>query len=870
MVRKILLTAILALLCISAAGAPRYERSINDGWSFHKDRDINVETVSLPHTWNAQDAADDEPGYYRGVGWYEKAVYIDDDLTGKQVFVRFGGANQVLDLYVNGSHAGQHKGGYTSFVFDISDCVRAGGNNFRIKLDSSHDENIPPIGADFTFFGGIYRGVSLVFVPENHISVEHLGGPGVYITTPEVSSAKATVHIRTHLGISRPVKTLYLEHRLLDPSGRQVAQVRSTLRKPSSGEVVDADAEVICPQLWDVDTPRLYTVVTRLLDRKGQEIDVCRNTFGIRTFRFDPDKGFFLNGRHLKLIGTNRHQDYPGMGNAIPDEMHLRDVRLLKEMGGNFLRISHYPQDPLVAAECDRLGILACVEIPVVNRIGSGADFTTNSMHMAREMVYQNFNHPCMIAWAYMNEVLLDGSPWKEGKTPKDEYLAAVRDCARHIDDALHEADSSRPTMIPCDGDRHKYIEGGICEIPDIVGFNIYYGWYYSSLAKVSSAVDKLHAAFPTKPLIITEYGADSDPRLHSYEPECHDYTCEYALLFHKNYLPVIMEKEYLCGASLWTIADFHSEGRGFAVPHFNCKGITSVDRTPKDSYWWYSATLRKSPFIRIGGSDWKIRGGQELGGSCIQPVEVFATAYDVELSLNGKSLGVKTVHDGSAVFEVPFRAGENVLEARGSDGAVDLQRVDFRMVPQDMSAFKEISVLLGTRRYFEDRDGGVIWIPEQEYRPGSWGYVGGQRMYQKTSDGQRPAFEADIAGTDLDPIFQTQRAGIEAFRADVPDGSYYIDLYFADLTGPFRGKPMLFALGNDAIAPEQTDRVFSVSLNGTTVIKNLNIAQQYGFNAAVVQRISVDVEGGKGIKVDFLPVEGLPVLNAIRILRVR
>ena len=854
-------------LCQMAA-AQGYERSINDGWSFRKEGCGAVQTVSLPHTWNAEDAVDDEPGYWRGTAWYEKTVRLHDDLSGKKVFVRFEGANQEVDLYVNGQHAGNHKGGYTAFVFDVSALVRSGDNAFQVKVDNAHNEEIPPLGADFTFFGGIYRGVSLVFVPENHISIEHYASDGVYITTPEVRAAEADVQIETHLTIGRPEKKLLLEHVILDPEGKPVASVSQRIKKPSGNLVLTARVKVLEPMLWDVDTPSLYAVQTRLLDKNGAVIDTRRSSFGIRTFRFDPEKGFFLNGRQLKLVGTNRHQDFAGMGNALPDEMHLRDVRLIKEMGGNFLRISHYPQDRLVSEECDRLGILTCMEIPVVNRIGLTEAFTPNCENMAREMVYQYFNHPSMVAWAYMNEVLLDPSPWKDGAMTKEAYYAKVKDCAAAIDAAIRAADPSRPTLIPCDGDRKKYKESGLGEIPDILGFNLYHGWYYGKLSGLGAVLDKLHATFPGKALFVSEYGADADARLHSFEPECHDYTCDYALLLHKSYLPVLLEKEYLAGAAVWNLNDFHSEARGFAVPHFNCKGLTTTERTPKDSYWWYKAQLGKEPFVRISG--WRIRGGQEAGGACVQPVEVFASAPEVALTVNGASLGRKAVENGSAVFDVPFRDGENVLEARGSDGATDFLRIDFQLVPEDMSRFREISVLLGTRRYFEDRAGGRVWIPEQPYKPGSWGYVGGERMYQKTSSSLRPAFEADIAGTAQDPLFQTQRAGLEAFRADVPDGSYYVYLYFADLTGPFRGKPMLYGLGNDAVAPQQTERVFSVSVNGTPVLKDLDIAAEYGLNTAVVERFPVDVTGGRGLIIDFIPSRGLPVLNAIRILKVK
>lgn len=839
--------------------APGYERSINDCWSFRREGDTVAKTVSFPHTWNAYDAVDDEPGYWRGIGWYDKTIHINDDLSGNKVFVRFEGANQEVDLFVNGEHAGNHKGGYTAFIFDISGLIHNGANDFKIMVDNSHNEGIPPVGADFTFFGGVYRDVSLVFVPENHISVEHYASSGVYVTTPEVSAESASVHIETHLSICHPEKKLVLEHVIMNPEGKQVAAVRKTLRKPSGEIVVDAAATVHNPELWDVDSPELYTVVTRLLDKKGALIDSRRQTFGIRTFRFDPDKGFFLNGRHLKLVGTNRHQDFLGKGNALPDAMHLRDIRLIKDMGGNFLRISHYPQDRLISDECDRLGILSCMEIPVVNRIGTSEDFTQNCLNMAREMVYQYFNHPSMVAWAYMNEVLLDNSPWEK-----------VKACAMEIDNAIRKADPSRPTMIPCDGDRKKYKESGLGDIPDILGFNLYHGWYYSSLEKLGPALDKIHETFPGKALIVSEYGADADARLHSFEPECQDYTCDYALLYHKSYIPVILEKEYLSGGAVWNLNDFHSEARGFAVPHFNCKGITTSNRMPKDSYWLYKALFGESPFIRIGGTDWKIRGGQETNGVCIQPVEVFATAPEVELLRNGETLGVKAVEDGSAIFNVPFKGGENVLEARGSDSAADILRIDFRLIPEDLANFREISVLMGTKRYFEDRNCSLIWIPEQEYRPGSWGYVGGERMYQQNSGGPRPAFEADIIGTDLDPLYQTQRAGLEAFKADIPDGYYYVYLYFADLTGPLRGKPMLYDIGNESLSSGEIRRVFSVSINDTTVLQDLNIAEEYGYNTAVMQRFPVEVKGGRGLNVGFIQSEGLPVLNAISIIRVQ
>lgn len=846
------LAIILLALCqaFAATAVPtRFERSINDRWTFHKEGDNNTETVNIPHTWNAADCMDDENGFWRGAAWYERDIVINDDLSGKNLYIRFEGAYQEVELYVNGSLAGSHEGGFTAFTFDITDLVRKGTNEFRIRVDNSHNEGIPPMRADFTFFGGIYRDINLLLVPRTHISLSHYSSNGVYISTPEVSPGSATLSIATH--ITNPVKGLTIEHDIIAPDGTRAAVSTSRIRKaPAPGEFIDTrNIKIASPVLWDVDSPLLYTAVTRLRDAKGAIIDEQRDIFGIRSFRFDTEEGFFLNGRHLKLMGTNRHQDYRNLGNALPDEMHLRDVRLLKEMGGNFLRIAHYPQDPLVPSECDRLGLAACVEIPIVNRIGSADDFTDNCINMALEMVYQNFNHPCMMIWAYMNEVIID-RPWGQWKMSKEDYFAKLRACASGIDAAIRQADPLRPTMIPCHNDPELYRSSGITDIPDILSFNLYCGWYTEGFDTFGPTLDRIHAMFPNKVLILSEYGADADSRLHSFAPECFDYTCEYGMLFHKAHIPVIKAKKFLAGSNVWNINDFHSESRGFAVPHVNLKGLTTLDRVPKDTYWLYKATLSTEPFVRISGHDWIVRGGQASGEVCRMPVEVYSNAASVELFHEGKSLGTSEVKDGCALFEVPFHGGWNALETKASNGVSDLLRVDFRLIPEDLSQFTEINVMLGSARYFEDRPSSQAWIPEQEYRPGSWGYVGGQPMRPKYKNGTRPAFEANILGTTLDPLFQTQRGGLEAFKADVPDGKYYVYLYFAELIA------------------HASERIFDVSLNGLTVLKDFDIAAEYGKNTAVIRKFEVDVTGGEGLSVSFASVKGLPVLNAIRISR--
>ncbi|HEU4607023.1 MAG TPA: glycoside hydrolase family 2 TIM barrel-domain containing protein, partial [Chitinophagaceae bacterium] len=360
--------------------------------SLRSCNDSKWELVNLPHTWNKSDVADDTPGYYRGVGWYRKQLYIDSSAKNKVSLLYFDGANQVTELYVNEKLVGVHKGGYTRFSFDISRYIIPGAYNLiAIKVNNSHDESIPPLSADFTFFGGIYRNLYLQIKEKTGISVADNASDGVYIKNSAVSAQKAVINIQTLLdnGLNKSRRVEIIQT-IIDPAGMEVQTSRKQLAlAPNSVQTVYNNRIAIAdPLLWSPDTPQLYsmkTVVRDVLTKK--ELDRQLNIFGLRWFHFDPQHGFSINGRHIKLIGTNRHQCYLDKGNALPDELHVEDIRLLKEMGGNFLRISHYPQDPLVLEMCDQLGIITSVEIPIINEITESESFLQNSLLMAKEMV---------------------------------------------------------------------------------------------------------------------------------------------------------------------------------------------------------------------------------------------------------------------------------------------------------------------------------------------------------------------------------------------------------------------------------------------------------------------------------------------------
>jgi len=868
--------SLASALCLSLSSSlavfagERITRTINDGWTFTKEG--KTEIVQIPHTWNAIDTQDETPGFYRGLCTYGKKVWINDELSDKSVYVRFEGVNQEAELLVNGQSAGTHAGGYTAFCFDVTKLVHQGANDFLVKVNNRHNLDIPPLSADFTFYGGIYRDVELIIAPQTHISLTHYASSGVYVKTPKVGKEESQVVLETYLSSSNKGKCS-LEQVVYDrTTGEKITSVSSKIKLSAvENQPVEQQFKIKDCKIWDVESPNLYRLVTILKDSKGNEIDRVENTFGFRTYSVDREKGSFLNGRNIRLTGTNRHQDFYKMGNALPDEMHVRDMMLLKEMGGNFLRISHYPQDPIVPQMCDRLGIAASIEIPLVNEITpDNPAFNANCLNMLREMMYQNFNHPSIIIWCYANEYQ-HHTTFNRRKTPKEvqmEYYKWITKLFNELEPECKKIDATRPTMAVICGDPYEVYDWSGCgNIADILGVNCYQGWYGGKFKDLEKNLAHLRELFPKKPVFLTEYGVGVDPRIHSTKPSRFDYSSEWGRMFHSAYLKMFEKMPWLVGTAVWNLNDFYAEPRIDAVPHVNNKGLVGLDRVKKNGYLLYQCYLSKEAYIMIGDRDWALRGGVE---GQLNHVEVFSNAKSVRLFVNGKKVGDELTKDCVACFEVPFKNGSNLIEAEADGGLKDALRIDFREIPSDMSKFTEINTMLGSHRYFEDRTAGAIWIPEQEYKPGSWGYVGGGCYCQGSKVTWNPVFNSplDILGTENDPIFQTQRIGIESFKADVPDGQYYVYLYFAELCIKPDGSALLYNVGSSEEAVQETEREFNVCINGLPVLRNFNIKEQEGASRAVIRKFTVDVAGGKGLSIDFEAIKGLPVLNAVRIYR--
>lgn len=889
---RLLFTGILLTFFVSAiCSNVRDQFTINSYWKFKKG-DIGVsspefgseswEIVSIPHTWNDKDVMDEADGFYRGIGWYSKTFNLSEKHDGKKVFIKFEGANQIAEVYVNGSKVGKHIGGYTAFIFDITKYVKVGEKNeLAVKLDNRHNEMVPPLSADFTFFGGIYRDVYIITTDNIHFEMPY-GSKGVFIQTPEVTDNSASIRIFGSVkNSSEENRSVKVVNTITNEANKVYKEIETTLKvKAGESESFDSEETGLTDfVLWSPENPYLYMVSTKIIDKKsGKIIDEVVNPLGFRYFSITADKGAFLNGENIKLHGANRHQDFKDLGNALPDYYHEKDMRLFKEMGGNFMRVAHYPQDEAVVEALDEYGILASIEIPLVNYITEDEEFYTNTMNMLKEMQHQYYNHPSIVIWCYANEVLLR-RPFRDRKLEPNlcdrerEYMKNLENLARNLDDELKENDPYRPTMISHHQWFPVYDSARLTRIPDIVGWNLYPGWYGKTFEMLDTfLIKEHHEKLPTKPVIISEYGAGSDPRIRTNEPIRFDFSIEWMNKYHEYYIDVIDKYDFVAGGAIWNLVEFNSEGREDAVPHVNQKGVLTYDRKPKDIYWYYKSRWNNEPEVRIAPVLSPERAGMQDEGeeyTSTRRIWIYTNLEMVELIANGKSLGRVEAENYKAFFDVPFIDGENKLEARAVKGGKiyqDFQRVNFKVYPQDLTdeRFKEEEILIscGSNYHFTDNF-GQVWLKDKEYEKGNFGYIGGER-YERWPDG--PGGNDDIFGTEDDPLYQTQRINPESYKFDVEPGYYEVTLRFAENLTVKDAKKLLYNLGSDNVTDKAVERVFSVKINDKIVVDKLNLRKQISEMQAYDKKYRMQVEKDEGITISFESVKGDPIINGIKV----
>lgn len=631
-----------------------------------------------------------------------------------------------------------------------------------------------------------------------------------------------------------------VENTILDADGNMVENMTSRMKLSSSEEESfrQESPSIAHPELWSPDHPYLYSVRTTLY-KDGQAIDQVTNPLGFRWYNFDPDKGFFLNGKHLKLNGTNRHQDFPNMGNALSNELHIRDIERIKNMGANFVRLAHYPQDPSVLKTADRLGIIIWEEIPIVNYITPSDAFRQNAKTMLTEMISQHYNHPAIMLWGYMNEILLRD---QNDKYPKNTYHNDVLQLAKNLNHLAHELDPTRVTAMAM---HHSelYNKTGIADVPDVVGWNLYFGWYYGNFNDFGKYLDTQHQQYPKRVTIISEYGTSSDSRIHTENPKRFDFSVEYQQSFLESYLPQINERSFIAGSGLWIINDFASERRQDSKPHLNQKGIVNYNRTPKDVFYFYKSQLSDNPVLHIASTEWKNR--YLIDTSSSTTVKIYTNLPRVKLLLNGNSLGTKEVDsDDTITWQLPVKTGAQHLTAQGQtkQGVIeDHLTLYFHLIPDlfnDEVSFNEISVNVGGHAHYLPKHGDG-WVPDRQYKRGGWGAVGGEDKLT----------HHNILNSHMEPLYQFYREGLNSYRFDVPDGEYELELFFAEPEYQKPGK-----------------RVFSVAVNERNILNQLDLAGQFGAGWPFSKKISVLAKDGDGIRITFKDLKGEPILNGIRL----
>lgn len=863
---KITLITLLLLIVSTMGLTASTQRSFNSGWEFSFDKN-SWEKVNIPHTWNDKDSYVDG-GYYRGTGWYKRSLNIDNEDLSKEIYLHFDGANAITNLYVNGKYVGDHKGGYTAFRFNITKYIKVGKNNIEIRVNNEYNHNYPPLEGDFTIFGGIYRDLSIIKSSKISIDMDNMASSGLFITT-KVDSLSAEVAIKTEIqNRTENQESLTLKAVVIDADGEVITSEKLRIKVASDEEkpILLKLPNIKNPKLWSPDSPNLYMVKVELITKDGTVVDSRVEPLGLRWFSVDSENGFYLNGERLKLVGVNRHQDYKGFGNALPDALHLKDMKMIKEMGCNFLRIAHYPQDHLILQECDRLGILTCVEVPLNNKNNVYSDiYKANAVERQKEMVRQSFNHPSVVIWAMLNECLL-----QLPKLDLDNYLKLTGEFASEINSVLKSEDPDRLTMIVNSQRPDRHVEAKTGVDPDIVAWNLYHCWYGEEIFNddLNNFISEMKIKFPGKGIMITEYGGGADPRLHSFSPRRWDYSEEYQVKIHKHFMHTILGRDDLMGGTVWNYADFASDFRQDTEPKINSKGLTGYDRVPKESYYYYQTLLRKDPVVNIGSKNWNQRVSVGENSIATQPVDIYSNCGDITLLLNDKVIGTKSPdRDNSTTFEVPFIDGENRLEARTDKGS-DFATISMSVVNRKLNISKlgSLNISLGSNRYYNSRVTGELFLPEQEYSSDrSWGYVGGEAVVQNGLPAVGTAL--NIYETDDDPIFQSHREGIEQFIFDVEDGVYEITVLLADPKPVKARKALVYELSQEEKSKAiDQDRIFSITVNGDQFLEDIDINRDYGNRTAVTEKFKIAVTDGKGIKINFKSTVGKTVASGIKI----
>lgn len=620
---------------------------INSDWHFRKENGA-WEDVVIPHTWNGKDGQDGT-GMWRGKGIYEKEVSFSEDELKKVLYLEIGAASLVSSVYLNQHHVYTNTCPYSMYRVPINEYIKSGKNMLSVEVDNSYNDKVYPHMADFSFYGGLYRNISIIEAENIHFDYLDGSRDGIYVTAEQVVDKTWNLNVRGKI-ISEEVEGKVIVCCKLMDKENIICQDKIEIYVMEQS-FFSVDMVVLDPHLWDgIEDPYLYQVIIEI-KAGGKVFDERKIPFGFRNIQITAEQGCFLNGKHIKIRGVARHQDFGDMGYAITEKEMERDMALLQEMGANSVRLSHYQHDDYFYRLCDENGILVWAEVPFISTPPTCSEAFDNIKEQMERLVKQCYNYCSIYCWGVQNELSATGEN------------EALYDYVREMEQFVKKLDSTRYTA---EANIYSVANTSILnQLTDLVGYNLYYGWYYKTIPDLQIRLDEFHKECPNVPLLITEYGVDTNPAYHSYNPSVKDYSEEYQLEFCHNAIRAYEEREFVTGSYVWNMADFGSENRDEGGRKGqNMKGLVTIDRRlKKDAFYLYKAYWAKEPFVKLTGSRFVNRHQEE------NRIMVLSNLPILQLLVNGRLTDSKENPEPVVYFQVRlFKMGENEIKVKGFD----------------------------------------------------------------------------------------------------------------------------------------------------------------------------------------------------------
>lgn len=691
---------------------------INKGWKFNLQQiesaqakefsDANWEDVSLPHSWNAIDGAVGL-NYYQGACWYRKKLKVEKLQKGQKVYIEFRGSNSITDVFINGEHVGQHKGGYSTFRFDITAKLILGEQNtIAVLVDNTIMDDVYPQRADFTFYGGIYRDVNLIITNEVHFDLLDHGSQGIFIHQQDVNHEKATLLIESKVNNqSEEARKVRLWIEIYNKDKVKVCYaVKEVVIDANSTQHIGVPIEIDQPELWNgKKNPYLYEAKVALISY-NDTVDEITIPFGVRFYHVDSEKGLLLNGEPLRLNGVSRHQDRKDLGWAITEKDMHEDMEYIKEIGATSIRLAHYQHDQYFYDLCDEAGMVIWAEIPFITVMSKGELDGKNAKIQLVELIRQNYNHPSILFWGLHNEIQIGGE------------RAEVRQVVEELNALAKKEDKTRLTtmanvMFVKDDDPYNFIS-------DVLGYNKYFGWYHGEVEAFAKWIDGFHKINPKTCLCISEYGAEGIVEYHSDEPVVKDYTEEYHALYHEKAWQIFKQREFLWATYVWNMFDFGANIRDEGgVQGRNNKGLITFDRKiKKDAFYLYKANWSDIPFVHINSKRFVDRATSTI------KVKVYSNCRCVTLYSN--DIEISSMMKDDCVFEfvdVPLNQTFNQIKVVGVSNTDELVEdiAIFHRVEQVNESYKAPSEHIGesVENWFEMPDLSDVVVDELEIPEG-------------------------------------------------------------------------------------------------------------------------------------------------------